>query len=248
MTSAKRFSWIWVFAIGLFSAAGAGAEPLRIAVAANFTAAMQVLGERFEQLSGQPLSVSYGSTGKLYAQILQGAPFDVFLAADQQRPRLLYQRGLAGQPFTYATGRLVLWSAKRGEALGAQTLKVGGFHKLAVANPKTAPYGAAALSVMRALGVAERLRRRLVTGESIAQAYQFVASGNAELGFVALAQVVLTDAGHYWLIPQDLYPPIHQDAVALARGGDKPAAAEFLAYLRTRAARAVIERYGYATD
>ncbi len=237
-------------ALWLSVAPTADAAELRVAVAANFTAAMQTLAERFQQLSGHRLRVSYGSTGKLYAQILQGAPFDVFLAADQRRPRLLQQQGLASGRFTYATGRLVLWSARQAGATspGEHTLTEARFHKLALANPKTAPYGAAAVSVMRKLGVERRLRDKRVTGESVAQAYQFVASGNADLGFVALAQVALDDSGSYWLIPQALYPPIHQDAVVLKRGDAKPAATEFLAYLRSRAARDVIARYGYGTD
>ncbi len=223
------------------------AGELRVAVAANFTAAMKALTPGFEQASGQHLVASYGSTGKLYAQILQGAPFDVFLAADQRRPKLLQQRGLATGAFTYAVGRLVLWSAHPGQQLGAQTLRQGHFQRLALANPKTAPYGAAALSVMRSLGVEKALMAKRVTGESIAQTYQFVASGNAELGFVALAQVALETSGSRWLIPQGLYPAIRQDAVLLVRGKDNPAAKAFLAYLRADAAKKVIQRYGYST-
>jgi molybdate transport system substrate-binding protein len=233
----------------MFSGTALAAEVVRVAVAANFTAAMKEIAAAYEQASGNKMLISYGSTGKLYAQIQQGAPFDVFLAADQQRPRLLVEEGRAQDAFTYAIGKLVLWSADPGRVVNAATLKQGEFARLALANPKTAPYGAAAVTVMQRLGVNEDLLAKRVTGDSIAQAYQFVATRNAELGFVALAQIALdSKAGSHWEVPQDLYDPIRQDAVLLQRGRENPAARALLEYLRSDAARAVIHKFGYVTD
>lgn len=221
----------------------------QVAVAANFTAAMKELAADFQRDTGHTLRVSYGSTGKLYTQIENGAPFDVFLAADQARPARLLEKGLASRPFTYAVGRLVLWSRDAGRAVHAGTLAgtlaTGDFRRLAIANPKTAPYGRAAVEVMQALQLYPQLKPRLVTGESIAQTQQFVATGNAELGFVALAQVVLHDGGSRWDIPQELYTPIRQDAVLLKRAENNPAALALLDYLKTPAAREVIGKFGY---
>lgn len=244
----RKCVWLVVTLAALFASVPLVAGEVRVAVAANFTAAMKDIAAGFEQASGHRVLVSYGSTGKLYAQILQGAPFDAFLAADQKRPALLQKQGLASGQFTYAIGKLVLWSADPQRSLGAETLQQGHFDRLALANPKTAPYGAAAVDVMQHLGVDEALMAKRVTGDSIAQAYQFVASGNAALGFVAMAQIALDDSGSRWDIPQSLYEPIRQDAVLLQRGRDNPAAAALLAFLQSADARRVIRRYGYDTE
>ena len=195
------------------------------------------------------MRLSTGSTGKFYAQIRNGAPFDVLLAADEATPRRLAAEKLAPQaPFTYAVGKLVLWSPQPGlvDAEG-RILATGSFKRLAMANPKLAPYGLAAEQTMRKLGVRSALEPRIVMGESIAQAFQFVASGNAELGFVALSQLreSAPPGGSAWLVPQSHYAPIRQDAVLLAHGAANPAAREFLEFLRSNAARTVIARYGY---
>jgi molybdate transport system substrate-binding protein len=242
--------WIVLFCSLLF-AASAPADEVQVAVAANFTAPMQQIAVEFEQDSGHKAVLSFGSTGKFYAQISNGAPFEVLLAADEATPARLDKEGLTvpRTRFTYAIGKLVLWSARQGvvDAKG-EVLKKGEFRHLAVANPKTAPYGAAALEAMNKLGVLERLQPRLVQAENIAQAHQFIATGNAELGFVAQSQVFkdgrLT-AGSAWIVPGKLYPPIRQDAVVLARGRDKPAASALLNYLKTDKAHAIIRSYGY---
>lgn len=240
------FRSVSVLALVLGLGQTANAEELRLAVAANFTAAMKEIAAQFEKESGHKTLISYGSTGKLYAQIVNNAPFDVFLAADQARPLRLHEQDQLGDaPFTYAVGKLVLWSRDEQREVSEAALKQGHFKRLALANPKTAPYGAAALKVMEHLGLSDALRGRWVLGDSIAQTYQFAATGNAELGFVALAQIALDDSGARWMIPQSYYPPIRQDALLLNRGKDKPAAGAFLAYLQGPAAREVIQRFGY---
>jgi len=225
---------------------GTSAEQVHIAVAANFTAAMQQISTDFEQASGHKTLVSYGSTGKLYAQIANNAPFEVFLAADQERPRLLHEQDKLGdKPFTYAVGKLVLWSRDAQREVSEAALKSGDFKRLALANPKTAPYGVAAVQVMQHLQVADALRSKWIQGDSIAQTHQFVATGNAELGFIALAQIALDDTGAAWEIPQDYYEPIRQDALLLKRGADNPAAQGFVDYLQSEAAQAVMQKFGY---
>ncbi len=238
-----------LFAGLLLGSATAYADEVNVAVAANFTAAMKEVAAGFERATGHKAVLSFGSTGKLYAQIIHGAPFGVFLAADQERPRKLVEAGKASGQFTYANGKLVLWS-KQGDLIGnsADVLKKGDFKRLAIANPKTAPYGVAAMQVLETLGVAAPVRAKLVRGDSIAQTHQFVATGNTELGFVALAQVVLNDGGSRWIVPQAMYDPIRQDAVLLAKGTDQPAAAALLDYLKGEEARAIIERYGYGLE
>ena len=226
----------------------AQADKVHVAVAANFTAAMKEIVADFEKASGHDAVVSFGSTGKLYAQIIHGAPFEVFLAADQRRPQLLEEKNAASGRFTYAIGKLVLWSSDANQALGEQTLRDGDFNKLAIANPKTAPYGVAAVEIMRNLGLYGTLGSKLVQGESIAQTHQFVATGNAEFGFVALAQVALNAGGSRWPIPDKLYTPIRQDAVLLDKGKENPAARALLDYLRSDAAQMVIRKYGYGTE
>ncbi len=233
---------------------GASAEEIHAAVAANFTAAMKEIVANYEAKSGNKVLVSYGSTGKLYSQIQNGAPFEMFLAADAKRPELLESEGMTkpGTRFTYAVGKLVLWSADPAQVDAAgEVLKEGGFAHLAIANPKTAPYGAAAAEVIASLGLTDALTPRLIQGDSITQTYQFVASGNAELGFVALAQVALLTgdkAGSRWMVPSDLYTPLAQQAVLLKSGEGKAAAEEFYAYLQSPEAKAVVEHYGYGLE
>lgn len=234
-------------------AASAGAAEVTAAVAANFTVATERLAPAFERATGHKLIASFGSTGKLYAQIRNGAPFDVFLAADERRPKLLESAGYAvpGSRFTYAIGRLVLWSPDPTVVdSGAVVLRDGNFAHLAIANPKTAPYGAAAEQVIRHLGLWARLAPRLVRGENIAQTFQFVSTGNARLGFVALAQVralPATRRGSQWLVPATFYDPLRQDAVLLRRSAGSTAARAFLDYLRSPEAQAIIHQLGYAT-
>ncbi len=233
----------------------AGGE-VKVAVAANFTVPLEEIGRAFESATGNHLAVSTGSTGKLAAQIQNGAPFEVLLAADAERPAVLEKDGsaVAGSRFTYARGRLALWSRDPGLVdAGGKVLATGSFRHLAIANPRLAPYGAAAQEVLAGLGLWERLTPRLVQGEDIGQTYQFVASGAAELGFVALSQVRAgaeggpggKAQGSLWVVPEASYRPIDQQAVLLAKGKDNPAARAFLDFLKGPAARAVLERFGY---
>ena len=227
------------------------ADEVQVAVAANFTAPMQEIAQAFEQDTGNRVVAAFGSTGQLYAQISHGAPFEVFLAADATTPARIEQDGLAvtGTRFTYATGALALWSADASLISdGEQLLRSGSFQHLAIANPKTAPYGLAAKQVMQRLGLSAALAHTLVEGQSIGQTYQFVASGNAELGFVALSQVYRNGeitTGSAWQLPAELYEPIHQDAMLLDKGADNPAAAALLSYLKGERAAAIIRSYGY---
>ncbi|MEW5422266.1 molybdate ABC transporter substrate-binding protein [Amorphus sp. 3PC139-8] len=227
--------------------ASADANEIRVAVAANFTAAAKDIAAKFEEVTGDRAVLSFGSTGQLYTQISQGAPFDVFLAADQARPEKAVQEGFAavGSVFTYATGKIVLYSLDPNLVTGEETLSDGQFEKLAIANPETAPYGAAAVQTMRALKVYDALEPKLVQGNSIAQTYQFVASGSAELGFVALSQIIDQDGGSRWPVPQSLYDPIAQDAVLLTSAADNETAKDFLSFLRGDQAGQIIDRYGY---
>lgn len=234
----------------LLSGAAHAAE-LTVAVAANFAAPMQKIAAAFEQETGHKLALSFGGTGKLYAQIRNGAPFEVLLAADDETPARLEQegQGVAGTRFTYAIGKLVLWSRQPGLVDDqGEVLRSGAFERIALADPKLAPYGAAAMQTLQKLGLAEALSGKFVQGESIGQAYQFVATRNAPLGFVALSQVFvegrLTE-GSAWRVPETLYEPIRQDALILARGRDNPAASELMRYLQGDAARAIIGAYGY---
>lgn len=227
------------------------AAEVTVAVAANFAAPMQKIAQAFEQDTGHEAVLSFGSTGAFYSQIRNGAPFQVFLAADTKTPQRLETEGLAvaGSRFTYAIGRLVLWSKQPGlvDARG-EVLRGGSFQRLAVANPKLAPYGAAAIETLTAMGVLQSVQPKIVQGENIAQAHQFVATENAELGFVALSQV-MTDGkiaqGSAWVVPDDLHSPIRQDAVLLTNGKDYAAARALLEYLKSEKARALIRAYGY---
>jgi len=239
--------------LALLAATGAAhAGEVLVAVAANFAGPMAKIAEGFGAATGHALKISSGATGKFYTQIAAGgAPFDVLIAADDQTPRRLVAEGhaLAGTQFTYAIGQLVLWSAKPGlvDAQGA-VLARGSFTKLAIANPKLAPYGAAAMQVLKARGLADTLAPRIVSAESIAQAYQFVATGNAELGFVALSQVAVPGKpveGSFWRVPANLYGAIRQDAVLLKAGERNAAARSLLDFLKSEKAMSVIASYGY---
>lgn len=232
----------------------AQAQEVNVAVAANFAQPMKLLAQRFEQESGYRTRLSVGATGTLYAQIKSGAPFDVLLAADEYTPaRLENEKAtVAGTRFTYATGRLVLWSARAG-AVGAQgdVLKTGNFQHLALAAPKLSPYGAAAVQTLNKLALTQQLRPRWVVGQSVNQTYGFVASGSAELGFMALSQVFHNGKishGSAWLVPADLHEPLRQDAVLLARAARNPAAKALLDFLKTQESKAVIRSFGYETS
>jgi len=229
----------------------ATAAEVSVAVAANFTGPMEKIAPAFEKATGHKALIAYGTVGKFYAQIKNGAPFEVLISADDETPIRLEKDNLAvpESRFTYAIGKLVLWSAKaslvddKGEVLTR-----GNFQHLAIANPKLAVYGAAAVEAMKKLGVNAALEPKLVYGENITQAYQFTATGNAELGFVALSQIYKDGqyaSGSYWLVPPTLYPQIRQDAVLLVRGKGNPAAAALLTYLKSEAAKQVIRAHGY---
>jgi molybdate transport system substrate-binding protein len=235
----------------LLASGRATAADVTVAVAANFAGPMRRIADDFAKQTGHHASLSVGATGTFYAQVENGAPFEVFLAADEATPKKLEENGLAvpGSRFVYARGKLVLWSAKAGYVDGGgAVLKVGRFAHLAVANPKLAPYGAAAIEALGALGVLDRLRPKLLYGESIAQTQQFVATANAELGFVALSQVAGAGdppSGSYWVVPQSLYAPIVQDAILLKKGAASDAARALCDYLKSPAAKDVIRAYGY---
>lgn len=226
------------------------ADEIRVAVATNFVTTLQALASRFETETGHKITLASGSTGKHYAQIKHGAPFDLFFAADERRPALLEKEGIAvpGTRFTYAQGRLVLWGPDENLVdTNGHVLTTNNFRKLAIANPKLAPYGLAAREVLQARGLWKKLQPRLVRGENIGQTYQFVRTGNAQLGFVAAAQVFATDekaSGSYWEPPQSLYTPIIQQAVLIK---DTPTARAFIAFVKTDAARALIQQHGYHT-
>ncbi|MDR9437758.1 MAG: molybdate ABC transporter substrate-binding protein [Thiohalophilus sp.] len=226
------------------------AETLRVAVASNFKTTLEALVEDFAATSKHRVIVASGSTGKHYAQILNGAPFDLFFAADVRRPRLLEQqkRSVPGSRFTYAIGKLVLWSSEAGYVDDqGLVLETGAFRHLAMANPRLAPYGLAAKQVLQQRGLYDKLQSRLVRGENIAQTFQFVATGNAQLGFVALSQLQgssMAQQGSLWTIPESLYDPIEQQAVLL---NDTPAARALVAYIKSDSAERIIRRFGYAT-
>lgn len=225
------------------------ADEVKVAVAANFTEPMKEIAAAFEKKTRHTASVSYGSTGKFYTQIINGAPFEILLAADQKTPKLLQDGGLGSGRFTYAIGKLVLWSADPALVdTQGKVLKTGGFEKIAVANPKTAPYGTAAVQAMQARGVYAALKPKIVQGDNITQTYQFVATRNAQLGFVALSQVIGVKSGSAWQVPQALYDPIRQDAVLLKTGASSPAASELMSYLKSDDAQAVIKKYGYVLE
>ncbi len=230
------------------------ADEAQIAVAANFTAPMKEIIAAFETETGHEIKASYGSTGKLYAQIKNGAPFEALLAADRKRPELLEEEGVGvpGSRFTYAIGTLVLWSADAAKVEdGPALLESGDFNKLSIANPKLAPYGEAAMETLGALGLREAVGPKLVMGENIAQTYQFVDTRNADIGFVALSQVMQggqITKGSGWVVPGDMHAPIRQDAVMLKSGADNPAVNAVMTYLKGDKARGIIHSFGYETE
>lgn len=224
------------------------ADTLQVAVASNFVPVLEKLAPAFERDSGHQLSIIGGATGQHYTQIINGAPFDVFLSADDERPRLLEagKQGVTGSRITYAVGKLVLWSPQAGyvDTTGA-VLKTGNFQHLSIANPTLAPYGAAAQQVLTGMGLWDSLQPRLVLGQNITQTLQFVESGNAELGFIAASQWLEVDAartGSAWEVPTQLHEPIKQDAVILH---DSPAARAFITFLQSDDSKAVIRNAGY---
>ncbi|MBV4535524.1 molybdate ABC transporter substrate-binding protein [Pseudomonas urmiensis] len=236
---------------GLITLNSAWADEVQVAVAANFTAPIQAIAKDFEKDTGHKLVAAYGATGQFYAQIKNGAPFDVFLAADDSTPAKLEQEKetVAGSRFTYAIGTLALWSAKPGyvDDKGA-VLKSNDYKHLSIANPKTAPYGLAATHVLDKLQLTEATKGKIVEGQNITQAFQFVSTGNAELGFVALSQIYKdgkVENGSAWIVPADLHEPIRQDAVILNKGKDNPAAKALVDYLKSAKATALIKSYGY---
>jgi molybdate transport system substrate-binding protein len=233
-------------------AGAAHADTVSVAVATNFTAPMQKIAAEFAKDTGHKAELSFGATGKFYAQISNGAPFGVLLAADDTTPVKIASegKGVADSRFTYAVGKLVLWSKQDGyvDAQGA-VLKTGKFQHVAIANPKLAPYGLAAEQTLTQLGLLEQIKPKFVQGENIGQTYQFAATGNAELGFVALSQVMedgKIKSGSAWLVPSSMHEPIRQDAIVLNTAKDNAAAKALMDYLRGDKARAIITSYGYA--
>jgi molybdate transport system substrate-binding protein len=231
--------------------AAAHAAEAQVAVAANFAEPIKAIAAVLHKTTGHTLKISTGASGAFYTQIKNGAPFDVFLSADDERPAMLEKDGLAqpGTRLTYATGKLVLWSAKAGRVDGqGKVLQAPNLGKVAFANPKTAPYGTAAMQVVERLGVKDTVTPRLVQGESIGQTFNFVKTGNADVGFVALSQVLVAGKlkeGSMWVIPQTLYDPIRQDAVLLKRGADNAAAKALMQLLQSPDIQDLIRRYGY---
>lgn len=228
----------------------AGATEVQVAAASNFTSALEKISFEFTRESGHKLMISYGSTGKLYSQILNGAPFEVLLSANQEHPKKIAdaKKGVKESIFTYASGKLVLWSPKenlvdvKGEVLTHMNYK-----HLSIANPKLAPYGLAAKEILEKMSLWEKVEGRLVLGENINQALQFIASGNAELGFVAYSQIIKDGRrfGSFWAIPQNLYTPLKQDTILLEKGKNSSAAKAFLMFLKGEKARRIIEEFGY---
>lgn len=242
---------VWLALIGLIGTpAAAGIDTLDLAVASNFRATAEELSRQFQRETGSRVRISSGATGKLYAQIRSGAPFDILLAGDSARPRKLEAQGMIrpGSRFTYAIGHLALWSPdpRRIDQQG-EVLRRANIHRLAIANPNTAPYGAAARTALMRLGLWQRYRGRLVRGENVGQAFQFTVSGGVDAGFVAVSQIrLLTEhrRGSWWLVPQRLYSPLEQQAVLL-RQSDSADASRFVRFLRSPAARQIIEKAGY---
>jgi molybdate transport system substrate-binding protein len=242
---------LWLLGLGLAASFGgfaysARAAETQVAVAANFTEPAKEIASAFAVATGHKATLSFGSSGQFYSQIARGAPYEVFLSADAERPQKAEQEGLGvpGSRITYAVGRLVLYSKAPGLA-SPGALRAGKFEKLAIADPAAAPYGQAAVEVMQNMKLYDQLKPKLVTGSSITQAYQFVATGAAELGFVALSQVVAEKGGSRWIVPANQHAPIDQQAILLKTGQASEAARAFLAFLKSPKAKAVIKRYGY---
>ncbi len=235
----------------------AEAKTVHVAVAANFSKTMQSLVIEFEKTSDYQIALSFGSSGKFYAQIKQGAPYELFFSADQAKPDALQKDGLviAASRFTYAIGRLAVWSARPDFANKIETkLKDGSFNKLAIANPKLAPYGAAALQVLRHLELIDATQSKWVRGANIAQTYQFVSSANADLGFIALSQILginrmqKVKERSYWLVPDMMHSPIKQDVVLLRWAAKSLGAKAFLDFIHTDKAQNIIAQYGYLSS
>jgi molybdate transport system substrate-binding protein len=230
---------------------GCYAAEVLVAVAANFAAPMQKIAPLFEKDTGHKAILSFGATGSFYAQIKYGGPFQILLSADDETPLKLEKEGFgqAGSRFTYATGKLVLWSKQTGMVDGAgQILKTGDFQRLAMANPKLAPYGKAAHETLAKLGLLQAVQPKIVQGDNIAQAYQFVFTENAQLGFVALSQVFAEgkiSQGSAWAVPSHLHSPLQQDALLLNPGKNNPAAEALMNYLNTDKAKNIIRAFGY---
>ena len=248
----RSLGWVASAVVAMLMPLRLLAAEASIAVAANFTAPMKVIAQDFERDTGHKLTLAFGATGQFYAQIRHGAPFAILLCADDETPLKLEKEGLGvpGSRLTYATGKLVLWSKKPGlvDAKG-DVLRSGQFDKVAIANPKLAPYGAAAMQTLDKMGVRERIAPKIVEGANITQTFQFASSGNAQLGFIALSQVYENGKireGSAWVVPSDMHAPIKQDAVLLNPGKDNAAAAALLKYLQGDQARAVIRSFGYA--
>lgn len=237
--------------IGCSAFTSAQADEVQVAVAANFTAPIQAIASDFEKDTGHKLIAAYGATGQFYTQIKNGAPFEVFLAADDSTPEKLENEGdiVPGSRFTYAVGTLALWSAKDGYIDGTDKTLIGNQYKhLSIANPKAAPYGLAATQVLAKLDLTDKVKNKIVEGQNITQAYQFVSTGNAELGFVALSQIYKdgkVSSGSAWIVPEAMHDPIRQDAVILKKGENNPAAKALAEYLKGPKATAIIKSYGY---
>ncbi len=239
------------FVLALFVSVATQAAEVKVAVAANFAQTLKEIGTVFEQDTGHKLAITQGSTGKLYAQISQGAPFEVLLSADDETPEKLITEGKAitGTRFTYAIGRLALWSPKPDLVdEGGQVLKTDKFRFLAIANARVAPYGRAAVQVMQKLSVLTSIEPRVVQGESITQTFQFVSTGNAQLGFVALSQITENGklkSGSVWIVPENMHEQLRQDAVLLNPGKDSAAASALLNFLKSDKAKKIIASHGY---
>ena len=251
----RLFGWV-IISISAVACATAKAEEVTVAVAANFAAPMQKIAQAFEQDTGHKALLAFGATGKFYAQIKNGAPFAVLLSADDETPARLEKEGvaIAGTRFTYAIGRLALWSKNpllvddKGQVLLSNATDKNSFKKIAIADPKLAPYGAAAIEVLGRMDALAKLTPKLVQGDSIGQAFQFVMTENAELGFVALSQISIDGRitqGSAWVVPQNFYTPLKQDAVLLPLGKNSAAALALMKYMRTDRAQAIIRAYGY---
>ena len=253
----RRFLWFVIILSASVVFGTAKAQEITLAVATNFTAPMQKIAQAFEQDTGHKVLLAFGATGKFYAQIKNGAPFAVLLSADDETPARLEKEGvaIAGTRFTYAVGRLALWSKNpslvddKGHVLLSNNTDKNNFKKLAIADPKLAPYGAAAIEVIERMGVIDKVRSKLVQGDSISQAFQFVMTENAELGFVALSQISIDGRitqGSAWVVPQNLYTPLKQDAALLSFGKVNTAAIALMKYMRTERAQTIIRSYGYS--
>ena len=245
----RLFTW-FLFVVVTLAVAPALAEQVLVAVAANFVPPFREIAIEFERTTGHNVQVAAGSSGNFYSQIKNGAPFDVFFSADNERPKLLGEEGFGVKDsrFTYAIGRLVLWSPNADLIKGEETLRFKQYKRLTIANPKTAPYGLAAMQAMQKLELWEGIQSQIVMGESLGQTMGFIESGNAQLGFVALSQVLdpkIKGKGSRWDVPNNLHEPIQQDVILLTKGKNNPAAKALKEFIGSPQAKAIIERYGY---